>query len=744
VNQPRRNRNAEKRANSGEPSQGDRPWLWITLAAAVAVRAIYFVQYQRSPLAGYHIVDQEYYLDWARRIAAGDLLGSGVFEQGPLYPYVLGLFLSLFGERLEWVLVLQMAVGVGICALVYDAARRLFSPLVARVAGLLAACYGPLVFYECMILKSFLEPALTMAACYALVRYREDRRLHWLGVSGLSIGLACLLRESHALLLVPAVVVSCEPLMANVTSRKKLSGVALLLAAAALPIVPCAWRNYRVAGELVLVTSGGGEVFYMAHGPQATGYYAPPDFIRARPPLEHEDFRREARRRTGQELTHGQSSRYWFGQGLREMAAHPLRTAWLTLVKGAVLLNNFEVPDSESYAVTREFVPFLGLLPSFGWIAGLGVAGIVYCLVDWRKRWLLPALVAAYALPVLLLYNFGRFRIGMLPLWILLAAMGSVRLIESWRQRDAEAGRMPLLAACLAVLATIVAFLPPLGRSAMTYDFGSAVLTGTLARRAGDIPCAEAEFRRAIELAADQLQSRQDDPAARDGAARRLAQAEVELANLLQEQGSHDEAKAHYLQAIAADPDSVEAHFNLARLLLAKGEVEPAIEHLQQAHRIDPRDSDVLVNLGGVYLNLGRPAEAVSYFEQALAIAPQNATAHYNLGNALLLTGQPEKAVDHYRRSLELAPGNADAHNNLGQALVRLDRLSEAEKEFRQALAIDPSHLNAAFNLARLFEARGDVGAAARAYQSILQRLPADSPQGAAIGERLRALQGTP
>ena len=50
--------------------------------------------------------------------------------------------------------------------------------------------------------------------------------------------------------------------------------------------------------------------------------------------------------------------------------------------------------------------------------------GVVLCLRDWRKYWLPVAFLAAYALPVLLLYNFGRFRIGLMPVWIVLAAHG--------------------------------------------------------------------------------------------------------------------------------------------------------------------------------------------------------------------------------------------------------------------------------------------------------------------------------
>ena len=356
------------------------PWKALALVAAVAgiVRLLYLLLYLRSPLAGYHIVDQGYYLDWSRRIAAGDWWGTEVFEQGPLYPYLLGLVFRLMGEQTTLILVLQLAVGVGTALLTSSAPRGCSARRTGLIAGLMAALYGPLVFYECMIMKSFLEPALTVLALYAILRFRDDLRQRWLWLCGLSIGAACLLRESHLLLAIPAACAAAFPGTPGAkewTRGNRLLSAAVLAAATVLALCPSALRNYRVAGEWVWVTAGGGEVFYMAHGPSATGYYSPPEFITARPPLEHEDFRREAQLRTGQELSRGESSRFWFREGLREINDKPLRTLRLTLVKASALLNDFEVPDSESYAIASQFIVLLRGLPSFRLAGGTGRVG---------------------------------------------------------------------------------------------------------------------------------------------------------------------------------------------------------------------------------------------------------------------------------------------------------------------------------------------------------------------------------
>ena len=84
---------------------------WIALAA-VAVRILYFIQFVRSPLLLSLGPDDLYYLDWAKRTAGGDWLGDHVFEQGPLYPYLLGALFSVLGEMSGLVYLLQMFCGV--------------------------------------------------------------------------------------------------------------------------------------------------------------------------------------------------------------------------------------------------------------------------------------------------------------------------------------------------------------------------------------------------------------------------------------------------------------------------------------------------------------------------------------------------------------------------------------------------------------------------------------------------------
>jgi hypothetical protein len=54
------------------------------------VRVVHLWQIQSAPFFTILLGDSKAYDVWARQIASGDWLGTEVFYQAPLYPYVLG------------------------------------------------------------------------------------------------------------------------------------------------------------------------------------------------------------------------------------------------------------------------------------------------------------------------------------------------------------------------------------------------------------------------------------------------------------------------------------------------------------------------------------------------------------------------------------------------------------------------------------------------------------------------------
>lgn len=526
-------------------------WHLRIFVLAVVARGVYFFQYLQTPLNGELRVDHAYYFEWAKQIFAGDWLGREVFEMSPLYPYLLAGMMHLTGVKLNWLIVTQLLAGAASCVLVYSCASRLFDKRTAILGGVVAAAYGPQIFYECMIMKEFLSPIFTIIATYAALRYAEGpHRIRWLCMIGFAIGLACLIRENHILMLVPIglwIVTSAGTRTLSVRARLLhfVAVVSLTLSC----LIPTAVRNYAVSGTFVAVTTGGGEVFYMAHGPYAQPYYQWPPFVTPDPFREHEDFRREAARRTGRTMTRKESSAYWFRQGVDEMLAHPARAVSLTAQKALVLFNDYEVPDSESFAVSRLFIPLLRYLPTFGWIGALGFLGTVCCLPNLRKYQLIVGVAAAHAISVLVLYNFGRFRIGMMPAWIMLASFAC-----TWFFRTCHRGGLlpwiRLSGAILTVgLLSVNILAEPLGRIPVGHQINDATRAYGLALQAGLLPTAESELRKAIRLS-DEI-----DPKAEFNSDQ-VAWFHLQLARLLSRNGPHSDATAQFRSAIELAKES--------------------------------------------------------------------------------------------------------------------------------------------------------------------------------------------
>ena len=128
-------------------------------------------------------------------LAAGNWLGrgQGPFWQPPLYPYFLGLIKLAFPESFYYVArFVQALIGSLTCVLLYLVGQRLFGSGIGFVGGLIAAVYGPLIYFDARLLPASLATLLTLVSILLLMRSVERPTRSIFMAAGFALGLASL------------------------------------------------------------------------------------------------------------------------------------------------------------------------------------------------------------------------------------------------------------------------------------------------------------------------------------------------------------------------------------------------------------------------------------------------------------------------------------------------------------------------------------------------------------------------
>ncbi len=420
-----------------------RVFAWCVFCFALLVRLTFLKQLQDSSLWDELRAGLLYDRDWALRIAAGDWIGTGAFERGPLYSYVLAFFFKLFGPDLLAPRLAQAVIGAASCVLIYLTGRAVFSPLAGLAAGVMAAVYGPFLLADGMISKEVLAVFFLSAMTWQIVEGNGSQR-GLLGTAGICLGLGALVRED-LILLAPAVAfwLLIDPWLGQWVQWHRLGEgigrVMTFLFCIALVIAPVAARNFHVSGEIVPLTTSCGAEFYTGNNAEADGYDSPPAFAGPALPGGGEEFRIEAARRMGKpagSVTHAAASIYWARQGLDWVATHPRDYLGLVGRKLLIFWNRRDLPGDDAFTRHKELLPILRMpLPAFGLLVPLAAAGVFLSARRWRDLLLLYMIAGGCMASALVLFNLPQHRLAAAPALMVLAGIGIVEFAISLARR---------------------------------------------------------------------------------------------------------------------------------------------------------------------------------------------------------------------------------------------------------------------------------------------------------------------
>lgn len=693
------------------------------LLALVSLLAAGLAQQQQQGDTYAPVIDSEAYLLQGLRVAAGQDIVEGVYFQAPLYPLLLGSALrlggvpgSLLAERIEDLTpdVLEQATAVGrglnvlaglaLVWLVWRLGRLLFDGPTGLCAALLAAFYGPFLFYQAHLLKVSLSLLFLPWAVLAVVRAWQlgrPRAFLWVG---LALGLGALVRGNMQLLVLLGLVALTVHGWRCGRLRESLLRGAWLLGGAALALAPVAVRNSLVAGSPVFSTAAGGTAFYLCnHAGNSTGLVQATADNRQIPRHEFGDWQQGAEDALGRSLSPAEISSYWFQRALDDIVADPRRWLLAELRKLGLLFSRYEAPDNTLVVLGEEQSWLLAGTPSRwavvlplawggAWLAwrrrrdqrrdqrrdppqeqqrrasesaqDISSSAAAQAFDDPARRAGRVALVLAlggYAASLLLFNVSARFRMPLAPLTLVFAgyllanAVGLLSGGKASRDDSRDDSRKGLGGAALVVVCGFGAsllsegFLGPLDEAelathlAVRYKNRAQVAAGR-----DDLDAARADLQRALTVAAE------------------AGKVSPELFVL---GAGWDRAEA-LAQSAAGHPE-------LAQPLRAR-----AIRAVQQALALGP-DHGPAQRLAGLLLyDEGAHGDAVVSFGRALAAVPRDREARQYQVLSLLALGRHAEARDGAALLIEHDGSRDDGHGLLALALLGLGKRDAA----RQAL----------------------------------------------------------
>lgn len=681
---------------------------------ALVLRVLYLHEIENTPLFDVPVVDAKTYVEDALYLSGESWLGRPApFWQPPLYPYTLALLFRAFGESYYLTRLFQALLGAAVCVLTYLVGRRVFPPGVALAAGLMAACYGPLIYFGGELLPPTLAIVLNLLLLLSLFRI-PDSGLRYCFLSGLILGLSAL-AVANVLLFLPFLLFWLWRQKTQLPPRRIVHQSIFLLVGCLLVIAPVTLRNHLVGNDLVLISHNAGINFYIGNNSDHE------HTVNIRPGEDWAHLVEMPEREAGIELP-SEKSRYFFARSWEFISSRPLDYATLLLGKLYQFWHGDEIRRNlDPYFARRDsFLLSLllwkhGLAFPFGLVSPLALLGLA---VFWRtpagrtpQGRLLLLFALAYMVSVLLFFVTSRYRLPTLPLLLLFAGYGVHSCLLSARRR-----KFLLTLPVLLVLANAGA-----GAMAMEGEAHQHFWLGYAYEQKGMPANAIREYRSALECAPDFR-----DPL-------------FNLAAIYGEKQQHTEAAELYQQFLRIHPEETSVRFLQGNSYLLARRYEEAIAIYEAIAPLRPDWAALHGRLGYAHLMADQPTQAIAAYRRTLELNPDSTLVRYQLARLYENEEDLEAAVEELRILLEQKPDEPEYYIRLADLLIKWEgdgketinlaqtpRTREAEKHLSQAIHLDPDALHPRWSLGILLARQKRYTESIEPFERILELAPMD------------------
>jgi len=694
-------------------------WLGVLVfGCAFFVRVVYLYESSDNPTFRAPVVDSATYDLTAREAVEGGTITRGFFWQQFFYPFFLSVVYFFSNCSIVWAKVIQVLLGSATCVITYCLGKRIFGRAAGVSAGLMAAVYGPLIFFEAELLSAGWSAFWAAALILLFLKTAEKRSLRLCFVLGLCSALSVITRPNFIpFLLAAGVWLAVVCIRQESFGRKFVKGALLVLVGFCAVAAPVAVKNRQVTGRFSFLPGTSGLNAYIGNNPDF-------EAVALRPGLEWKRVVELPLRRGF--ITPKQRERFYYSETLRYAWQQPGRFVKTLGRKCVEFGSSREMPGHIDIYMFRRWSGLLGFLVwkvggfgfPFGVLLPLSFLGIA---AYWKK---IPAplllFVVFYSASVILTHVEARYRAGVIIPMCIVAAGGLVRIIELARGRQWS----NLTGGCLlCVAAGILCSMAGPFYSERNIDYESElqyVVGGYLQDRGMTGRAAEA-YRKAIALRPDYLEAYQN------------------LGLLLTGEGRLKEASAHYIKSLAVFPKDAGLYEGLGIVLFQDGKFSKAAEYYRKAIELDPYKATAYDNLGTALFKLNQVDKAIENYNKAVALNPYDAGTHSRFGIVLGTEDRMAEAIEHFEASLRLRPNQADTLSNLAGALASLGEFDKATKKFKAALRMAPADADIYFKWGWCLHRQGRIDEAIDAYQTALRLEPGHRRARQALNALIKA-----
>jgi len=689
----------------------------IMFFLALGTRLIYVKQLNQNPLLKVPILDAQYYLEWGAKLVKEGFLGDKVFFTEPFYAYFLAIILKISNNAQEIAIFIQTILGILLPFVIYKIGKKVFNKNVGLIAGIITAVYGPFVFYENLLLKTSIEIFFLALFVLFLVKVFSAERIWQYFLSGIFLGLLVIIKGNN-LLLLPLLIFFILFLSPS-RFEKRISLAILLFLGFAIAISPIAIRNFMVGKDFVLTNYSFGMNIYQGNRWDTDGSLLQPEFIRPHPKYEETDSFNMAEAFNERTMKPSETSSFWIRKTIAEIQEDPTRWVLLLGKKILLLITKIELSDNYDYAMYRKFLPALRFLPDFWLISALGLTGMLffvfsedmrYSFIETKKEsteerkksslitmWLVFGIVIAYAFSIMVFHVNARYRMPIIPYFIIFASVAVWYLFEKLRFQEHVTAVIIVGVSILFLFLTVIHldnfdfmtdanfynnigfiyfdqkdyqkskeyFLKAKEENSNYYWAYNNLFSIYL--REGDLESAKEDLKKLITMRPDNMD-----------AYHKLKLFKELEGKSTEEINARLDQESNQAESDSTSKNSYDPYFYEASRFIKQKRYQKAKENLEKSANKFNNPENTILNLSYILKNTNNPELAKKMLQELVDKNPYLLVAKYNLANSYLKEKKPLEAAKLLQDIYDFVPEFGEVWFYLGSAYKDSDNLEAA------------------------------------------------------------------